>query len=640
MSFDATLAAHDTAALTALASAGLLRRATRELEAGKGQITARSADQATVETEGHTVRIDAGGAKAATCTCPASGVCRHILLAVLLLQSDAPPADSTPQTYAADDLNGLEEAAIQKFAGADWAAALKIATQGARIEDSGTSCSIHFEQGDIRVTFVAGQGLSGAAYKGPHTRQRAYVTAAALAVRGRAGLAVSEAALPEDDMIFRPGFCQDVARVIENAVAGTINGSAVIAADRLFDLAISARASAAPRLAAQLRGLSSLAALAAKRDIGFDPGAFVEAAARCYGLAQALAHHPDDPDLSGTIARSYQTVPPLDLWVMGSASWRTTNGARGMTVHLYDPHAKRWYGQVTARGAGKDLGFSASDAYFGALWGGGSPETLKGMLLRLPEPRVSGDGQISSTLSQAAAKLGGPLQQDILERLAFDDWEATLADLATRTKAGLRRSAKPQPALLRPAGFGEMTFDDFAQVYRLPVIDQYGAEIELTIDAKDESQAPALYAARSSIRAILVEAAASEEGWSIRPVTAMLAEQGGLYLVDLSFEHIRRQRTLAAQLTKLQDKWRKYTPRHPSAGDPLIHLCDQTVANLVDALGVPVEGAPLIARLQAAGFSSLATAAGRAFGARDPRSILAAAYIAAELRSDLAAGSL
>ena len=90
MSLNATLAAHDTAALEALASAGAVRRAVRDVEEGKVRVLSRDDGSAVVEAGGQRVEIGAEGPRAARCACPATGLCRHVLAAVLALRADAP----------------------------------------------------------------------------------------------------------------------------------------------------------------------------------------------------------------------------------------------------------------------------------------------------------------------------------------------------------------------------------------------------------------------------------------------------------------------------------------------------------------------------------------------------------------------
>lgn len=78
--------------LTQLANAGLVKRGLRELAAGQGPELAETAD-GTVEArfaDGTLTRLAAGRSPGdATCTCPASGMCRHRVALVLAYQAEA-----------------------------------------------------------------------------------------------------------------------------------------------------------------------------------------------------------------------------------------------------------------------------------------------------------------------------------------------------------------------------------------------------------------------------------------------------------------------------------------------------------------------------------------------------------------------
>ena len=90
------LASWDEAALVALASKGLLRRASKDVAAGQVALTDRTADRARLEVDGQAVNVTADGPQAAGCSCPATGTCWHILAAVLWLQQepDGPAAEA------------------------------------------------------------------------------------------------------------------------------------------------------------------------------------------------------------------------------------------------------------------------------------------------------------------------------------------------------------------------------------------------------------------------------------------------------------------------------------------------------------------------------------------------------------------
>src|SRR5262245_52598900 len=99
----AQLRAFDRGALETLASKGLVRRAENDVGSGKVALGRSEADCVVVSADGETVEIGAGGPKAARCTCPAQGFCRHRIAAVLFLAglvratADTPHAPDTPE---------------------------------------------------------------------------------------------------------------------------------------------------------------------------------------------------------------------------------------------------------------------------------------------------------------------------------------------------------------------------------------------------------------------------------------------------------------------------------------------------------------------------------------------------------------
>src|SRR5262249_8751467 len=150
-------------------------------EAGLATIKEADAKHAVVEAEGQTVRLNAEGPKSAKCTCPAGGVCRHVLLAVIAVNAGATPKEAAGARdegpTALDEICGLEQAAIQRFAGADWAAAVTLATASPNspLQVTGRNCAVQIEGTPASVTFLPGVGLKGAAHKGPKTRARVII---------------------------------------------------------------------------------------------------------------------------------------------------------------------------------------------------------------------------------------------------------------------------------------------------------------------------------------------------------------------------------------------------------------------------------------------------------------------------------
>ena len=176
-----------------------MRRAQRDVDAGTGAIESVSDDGASITVADNQVRIDAKGPAAASCTCPAHAVCRHILVAMLLLRTQP----TVPNEEAAEpalesavfELCALTDEQIAKFAGKDMDKALALTFESLEtaFEDHGTSTTVRLTELNASITFIAGNAMKDAAYKGPKTRKRLLTTVAALAVRKREGLAVSGA---------------------------------------------------------------------------------------------------------------------------------------------------------------------------------------------------------------------------------------------------------------------------------------------------------------------------------------------------------------------------------------------------------------------------------------------------------------
>lgn len=635
MSLDAMLAAHGEAALEALASKGLVRRARRDFEAGKAAVTARDGGGATVAADGQTVQIDGNGPLAAQCDCPAMGLCRHILLAVLALQAEA-PVDAAGMR-AAEEIAALSEAELSGYAGAEWQAALSLAHAGGEVVEDGPTATVALSERPATVTFIPRQGLNGAALKGPEGKRRSIVAAAALILRASRSMALP-AADPAVGKAFDPDFCDAVAEALEAALASVLTGAAEMAQDLLFDLAISARAEAAPRLAGHLRALAAEATKAATRDVGFDPADFLAEAARTYALAAAIRSAPGDTALTGAKARDYAEAPALTLWLLGASKWRTAAGARGVTAYGFAPENGRWFSTGVARGAGVDLAFVPEAAYRGALWGAGAMNALIGQKLALPAPRVAADGQIAQSLDQPASRLPEPLTADTVAKMAVRDWGALRADLADRMGVGLRRRASPLPALIAPARLSFAAFDEMAQRYEIWAHDAAGDRIRLVAQPRDEDWMCSLKDAISGLVALLVEARAGEEGMVLRPVSLLRAEGASMRVLNLDFDKLLERDRCRPLLAQLRDALPCTETADAAPPDPLSALPHRAMEALVDlaAGGLRAEARQLLAQLESTGLLCLAASLQQTLANPVPAAILRTAYLAAETKTVIA----
>jgi SWIM zinc finger len=649
MSLAELLAAHDDAALEALSSKGLVRRARRDFEAGLARVTEHNATTATVSADGQTVAVDSRGLAQCRCTCPAGGVCRHVVLAIMALRgaeaaTAAPgPRPGEPQfesmQRAVDDLLAIAEADLRKFAGAAWAAAraLADASHNAAIHEEGRNCRVDLVAAAVTVTFIAGQPLKAAAYKGPKARARAVTTAAAILVRARHGVAVEAgepAAAPEQSLSAE--FLGATRDAVVRAVRSVLAGPSPLIIDTLFDLAISARADSAPRLTAQLRALASDAGLALNRDVNFEPDRFVAAAADIVALVEGLAAKPLDAALTGSLRRNYEPHETLELWMLCASCWRSDTGARGVTFHAFAAQEREWYSATIARAAGQDPTFDARAAYRQPLWGAGQPETLMGNRLMLAEPLVASDRSIAVTQQRPAAKAGRlrSAVELVDAGAAHTSWHALRADLARRFGAGLRRRALPLPAILCPAQFRGFAFDELAQVYELEVIDADGAALVLTLPAGASGVAQRLRREGNQLKFVCVEATAVNGRSLLRPIAIGIEASSAVEIVNLDLDPWPQQSMAQAALSRLRELVSSPPGPRPMT-DPLRRLASRSLQVATSAASAaPIADANgLAGECEAAGLLTLARALEHLTASPDVASALRTAYLASEVEA-------
>jgi len=641
---------HNDPALETLTSKGLLRRARRDFESGKARLEAVEAEAAVVSIDGHTVKLDAKGPLASSCDCKAHGVCRHILAAILLLrqrltaQPDESAADREPEVPAAlAEICSLDDRQVKTFAGADLGKAAELALENIEvgIEDEGVSVTLRMAEMNAAVTFIAGNGLKGAAYKGPKTRQRLLVTLAALMLRRREGIpAPADAPAPtgsREPAGVSSEFIAEAELALERAVAATLPSRSPMARDLLLDLAISSRCEALPRLSAELKALATQAKLASERSIEFEPGAFLLDAARSYALLKALSASPADPALIGVVRRDYRPSPGIDVWPLAASRWRSRTGARGLTGYVLDPAGGRWLTVLVGRSAGVDTAFETSQAYEMPMWGAGTLRGLMGRRVRLPEPSVAPDGSLSAKPQGDADVSKRSLEAgDILGCSATHaNWQALKSDLAARLGSGVRRRSVPLPALIAPASFGRVGFDDMSQAYHWELYDDVGDSLVLTTPAADHDSALRLWQLGKRIQALVIEARPEKQGLEFRPVSVLLQQRGSLFVHNVDFDDWPDERGLRRALSKLGERVAKPLTMSRSSGGQVESVLYDAAEELVGAIGGSgsAKADATLKRIEACGLVTLGAALETALAERTVRSALRAGYVASELRA-------
>ncbi|MGI3777313.1 MAG: SWIM zinc finger family protein [Janthinobacterium lividum] len=491
MSFDP--AGLTDAALEAASSKGLLRRAGGDRDAGLVTAVADDADGTVLTVDGETVRVGPGGLAGARCTCPAPGLCRHILAGLLVLR-DASSADARPAADPVAEIVALDAAAlVQAFGRPALKRAEAILAAASVAPDGGVTVTGGTVQiaGHPAVHYVPGSGPPGMVSKsGNAAETKALHAAALLAIRRRAaGEAVARTVqdAPAPARSREPAFLDDVADALREAARFALTSAPLAIEERLLDLAVSSRADALPNLAAALQLVATDMTDRRTRALDFDPADALAAIARGYALAGAL-RGADDPGLRSQIRETYEPVATLDAIGCGVRFWQSETGARGATAYLLALGADsgpRWLTVTLARAAGQDPAFQPEHAALHeAVWGQTLDRLGRGAV-RLDNARISPDGRVAPGPSTRATLRDTSWRKAMaaLPGTILTDWSAIAAHVLPAFRPSLRQApGRVRPVLLDPRSVGPLQFDAVTQTAWLPVQDQDGAWLGLVIE--------------------------------------------------------------------------------------------------------------------------------------------------------------
>ena len=256
---------------------------------------------------------------------------------------------------------------------------------------------------------------------------------------------------------------------IEKTVSVGLSHLGQDAADRIFDLAMEARAAGLALLGRHLTTSSALVDGLVERRDDVDERQAITSLARAWGLAAALdaagasgSSSDDWVRLRGSVRREFATQDHVTLLPLGATWWVTASGARGLTLTTWDAEAGELRSATSARPGGTDAGFIRSREMT-ALWGAPLSTLLRGSF-RLDGPRMASDGSLSATARHVIGMEEGH-KDEVLRGIAENL-------TPERPTVGFADTNRPV-ALVAVDGFGEVAFDEPGQqmVWSVPVGD-------------------------------------------------------------------------------------------------------------------------------------------------------------------------
>jgi len=493
----AAVAPFDDDALSALANKGLVRRARKDIDTIKPAVVGPHGDLLRFEVEGFTVDLAAAPAQS-KCSCPQTGVCRHILMAVMSLRASVPApttatAAATPAPQAGEEVLAVADEVLSKWSGKPL---MRKATQAlaagfaAEFEEAG-SLVVRFPTWNVVCRWMPGGGLGGMVCSchqpGPCVHRVAAVLAYQ-AAKGKRQLDAEEATLEASAGAprTREEVLGSVATVLREMVVLGLSRLSRASEERLRTLAVSAHGVDLPRLERVLRALADEVALYLARDARAASAGLLGTAARVLALSRALAARPT-PDLVGRHRSHYERVGDVELVGMGARQWRTRSGYAGLTVYFWDRSARSWATWTDTRPLNVGVFDPVSRYAQDGPWSGcSSPREASRSTLRLLNTWRNRAGRLSARDATRALVTGPAAPLEVPS--AISRW-ADLVERAVRLFGGgmQGRGELDDLVLLTPNAWGPAQFDSIRQELLRPVIDADGRTLPLVMPHTPET---------------------------------------------------------------------------------------------------------------------------------------------------------
>jgi hypothetical protein len=532
----AQLVRFDDEAFVALANRGLLRRAQKDLEKIAAEVVEESPKELVVRFADQRVRFDERGPAHAQCSCPASGICQHIIAASIALQRLSQPDSSTIATATADpagatgtvtspttdltsaeatgshaalheDLLAIPHAALVKHAGKPgyrwaWQFVQDLDPEHGVSLGGERHVVIGFQRPRLTMRYMGG-GVDSLVADLETEHLAKYQVAAVLAYRRAHG--VSDAppevpakaktgaldlgkdhALPESAgdarQDSRARLRASLVLLLEDCVGLGLSHLSPGIQERFATLAVWAQGADYYRLALLLRRIADHVELLLERAGGADEHRLFDEIAIALGLVNALgaaaARGTEPLHLVGRSRSRYEEAGSLELLGLGAVPWRSASGYVGLTMLFWSP-AELAFRTCTDARPELQRRFNPRARYTApGPWAGlGSPEQATGRCVRVAGALVNEQGRLSAAESLTATVSAA---DGFASRLKPCERWAEISEARAATRGSLLAVAEAWRdwVALAPAHWGAPKFDPNRQILTWPLLDESGERID------------------------------------------------------------------------------------------------------------------------------------------------------------------
>jgi hypothetical protein len=606
--------AYDEQSLIDLTSVGLVRRARKQVTEEQVRLLPEEAtdNQLVFAVGAQTVALKDGPLTKASCDCRATGLCVHILAAVLYARQagcldeggTVSPAGEKPPADIEAEIGACDPSAIFKWAGKP---ALRLALQllarlpeqDRRVVVGDTSLEILLGEA-VRCRFVARGGLDGIICDAPDHRRKGVIAAGLLYWWQQRGVAIQWPADLGGGETGNILLSEDESQLVE-AIRGHLTGMLDAGLmhlprhleDALRDLAWSARGGRLPRLSVLLLQLVGEMEAFRQGQAGAESRILLDRVAAVHSLCEALACSPMEAmdGLRGQFRRDYLPSAVGPLWLAGACQYQTRSGAKGLSLMLWDLESRRPYRVNLGRSGEASREFDPAAAWRAALgWQkGSSPEALNNKVLRLENVKVSGDGRLSlSGDTRLAAVADAASAAEAIGYLGYTHWEPLGRALADEIQPP---EPMPQPVLVRPRRIKPWVLDEIDQQWIGWAQDEAGQWLRLALPVGDRHNPRVagfnrcLAAIENDIWGLVLEPRLVQQELQLAPVSLIVKSKGSFAVLhpDLEFIDLKQQSTLGNWVKRLVPRKSDGAPELAQAQSPTARL-EKWMAHIQDMI--------------------------------------------------------
>jgi len=496
------------------------------------------------------------GPAKSSCTCPAPGVCQHILAAGLYLQGTAGAAiearqNATPESIR-EEVVSITAERLKEWAGAaEYRAGASLLEKNSLLPviEYGETVVIRLMPSCIEARYVPGGGLEGIA--GPRARGKRMSVAAVLVLRRSLGLETAESGVQQAliEVSGAPRTPKEILAsaqaVLEGAVTVGLSHLSPAVVERLLTLAVSAQAANLPRVSLTLRSVSDEVRAILQREARADESRLLLSAASLYALIEASSRCDDATatTLAGVARRQYVEVPEIELLGVGAYPWKTGSGYRGLTVLFWSSQGREFLSWSAARPASQQFDprqrFEADGPWDGAQ----SPRQVASSQIKVRNARRTGGGRISaSTRTTALVLAPTPAGSIDFGERRFLSWHELHKYVRGKEPLGLRESNPlDMVVVLEPTAFGGRSFDRTTQTFRWNLHDAVGLALSMSLPFREWTKEAiraleGLAPTEGSHWRVVVRVARGREGLVVEPISILRPENHEAPVFHLAFD--------------------------------------------------------------------------------------------------------